>query len=159
MNTKSLANLMKTIVVMLGLCGAVMFGLAVPFVGFDLANTYPEYSHCLIPWLIFIFLMAVPCYAVLTFAWKIAASIAKNDIFTTANSIRLKNVAILALCTSIYLFVGNVVFLLLNMNHFSVLLGSMLVAFIGICITAASAVLSHLVQKAAALQEENDLTI
>ena len=57
------------------------------------------------------------------------------------------------------LFIGNVLFLLLGMNHPGILLGALLVVFIGVGISVAAAVLSLLVRKAAVLQEQSDLTI
>lgn len=159
MTQKSLSKRMKLIIVLLGLCGAALFGAAVPIIGCDLANSYPEYSYCFLPWLIFILLMAVPCYAVLVIAWKIAVSISDDNSFTELNSKRLKTVSMLALVTSIYLFTGATVFLFLSMCHFSMFLAACLVSFVGIAISVASAVLSYLVKKAADLQEQSDLTI
>lgn len=159
MTQKSLSKRMKIIIILLGICGAVLFGIAVPVIGLDLADSYPEYSYCFLPWLIFILLMAVPCCAVLVIAWKIATSISNDNSFSEINSKRLKNVSVLSLATSIYLFVGATVFLLLSMCHFSMFLGACLVSFVGVAISVASAVLSYLVKKAAALQEQSDLTI
>ena len=45
------------------------------------------------------------------------------------------------------------------MSHPGVLLLSLLIVFAGIAVTVASAALSHLVYKAASLQEQSDLTI
>ena len=58
-----------------------------------------------------------------------------------------------------FFFVGNVVFLFLNMNHPGIVLLSLVPVFAGACIAIAAAALSHLVRKAAALQEQSDLTI
>lgn len=159
MTQKSLSKRMKLIIVLLGLCGAALFGVAVPIIGCDLSSSYPEYSYCFLPWLIFILLMAVPCYAVLIIAWKIAVSIGDDNSFTEVNSKRLKTVSMLALVTSIYLFAGATVFLLLSMCHPSMFIAACLVSFVGIAISVASAVLSFLVKKAADLQEQSDLTI
>ncbi len=159
MTQKSLSKWMKIIIVMFAICGAVVFGVAVPLLGLDAIDLYPEYTYCFKPWLVFLLLTAIPCYSVLVIAWQVAASIAKDEAFTDKNSKRLKNVAVIALITSVYFFIGNVVFLILNMTHFSVFAGSLLVTFIGIAISVAAAVLSYLVQKAAKLQEDSDLTI
>ena len=104
MTQKSLSKRMKLIIVLLGLCGVALFGIAVPIIGLDLVDSYPEFSYCFLPWLIFILLMAVPCYVVLVIAWKIATSIGNDNSFTELNSKRLKNVSVLSLATSIYLF-------------------------------------------------------
>ncbi len=53
----------------------------------------------------------------------------------------------------------KLVLLFLNMSHPGVVLGSLLVVFAGAAAAVAAAALSHLVRKAALLQEENDLTI
>ena len=75
------------------------------------------------------------------------------------NSRYLKYISILALADSGYFFLANLALLFLNMNHPAVFLGSLLVEFAGAAVAVASAALSHLVQKAAKIQEENELTI
>ena len=150
---------MKTIVIMLGICGVILFGFTAPFIGLDFAHNYPEYAYCFTPWLVFLLITAIPCYNVLVLAWKIATSISKDSAFTDKNSVRLKNVSILSLLTSAYMFLGNVIFLVLNMNHPSIFLAICLIVFVGVAISVASAVLSYLVKKAAKLQEDSDLTI
>lgn len=159
MSQKSLSKWMKVILFMFGICGIVLFGVVVPVVGLDFKNTYPEFAYAFVPWLVFILVTAVPCYAVLVLGWKIASSIANDDSFSNENAKRLKNVSVLALVTSVYYFAGNVVFLLLNMNHPGILVASLFITFVGIAISAASAILSYLVKKAAKLQEQSDLTI
>jgi len=49
--------------------------------------------------------------------------------------------------------------MLLNMNHPGILLLSLLICFVGVAVTVAAACLSHLVRKAAKLQDESDLTV
>lgn len=158
MTQKSLSKLMKLIIILLGVCGAVLYSLLLP-IGNGFASDYPEFSYCFAPWLIFLLLTLVPCYSVLILGWKIASSIAQDNSFTEINSKRLKSVAVLALATSVYLFLGDIVFFLFGMNHPSTFIALLFIVFIGIAITVASAVLSYLVKKAAALQEQSDLTI
>lgn len=159
MSQKSLSKWMKIILFIFGLCGIAIFGLITPVIGIDLKNEYPEFAFAFIPWLVFIIVMAVPCYAVLVLGWKIASSIGSDNSFSIANAKRLKYISVLALVTSIYYFAGNVIFILLNMNHPGILLASLFITFVGIAISAASAILSYLVRKAAKLQEQSDLTI
>ena len=45
------------------------------------------------------------------------------------------------------------------MSHPAALLASLAVVFAGVAVAVGAAVLSHLAQKAAALQEQSDLTI
>lgn len=159
MTQKVLSVWMKIIIVLFAVCGVAIFFVAVPIIGNDFSQSYPEYSYCFIPWLVFIDLMAIPCYIVLGYAWKIAQSISNEKAFTTKNSLRLKRVSILALVTSLYFFIGNMTFLLLSMNHPTIFILSCICIFIGVSISVASAVLSYLVNKASELQEQSDLTI
>lgn len=159
MSHKSLSKWMKVILFIFGLCGIAIFGLVTPVIGTDLKNEYPEFAYAFIPWLVFILIMAIPCYAVLVLGWKIASSIGNDNSFSNSNAKRLKYVSVLTLVTSIYFFAGNVVFLLLNINHPGILLASLFITFVGIAISAASAILSYLVKKAATLQEQSDWTI
>lgn len=159
MSHKSLSKWMKVIIFIFGLCGIAIFGLVTPVIGTDLKNEYPEFAYAFIPWLVFILIMAIPCYAVLVLGWKIASSIGNDNSFSNSNAKRLKYVSVLTLVTSIYFFAGNVVFLLLNINHPGILLASLFITFVGTAISAASAILSYLVKKAAKLQEQSDWTI
>ena len=65
----------------------------------------------------------------------------------------------LAAGDSIFFFAGNILLLFLSMSHPGVTLLLMIVVFAGVSVTIAAAVLSHLIGRAAALQEQSDLTI
>ena len=71
----------------------------------------------------------------------------------------MEKISYLAGADTIALISGNIVLLILNINHPSVFLVFLMIGIIGIGISVAAAVLSHLIQKAANLQDENDLTI
>ena len=51
------------------------------------------------------------------------------------------------------------VFLFLDMNHPSIVIASLLIVFVGVAVAVAAVVLSHLIEKAAVLKEQTDLTI
>ena len=65
----------------------------------------------------------------------------------------------LAALDAVVLFVMNIIYLFLNMNHPGVALLVLLVVFTGFAISVICGGLSHLVNKAAVLQEESDWTI
>ena len=101
----------------------------------------------------------MPCYMALWMAWKIFTDIEKDKAFTMENAKRMGNVSFLAAADAVLLVVGNVVYLILHMNHPGVLLASFLIALVGTAIAIAAAMLSHLIRKAARLQDESDWTI
>ena len=68
-------------------------------------------------------------------------------------------IAWLAAGVTLYYFIGNVVFFFLSMNHPGIMLLSLLICSAGVAVTVAAVCLSHLVFKAADLQEQSDLTV
>jgi hypothetical protein len=159
MEQKALSKWLKIIVVGVGLCGLAVYFLILPAFGQSIVYDYPEFKSWYLPWLIFLWTTGIPCYTALVFGWKIAANIGADKSFSMENAKLLKWISWLAAGDSIFFFVGNVAMLLAGMSHPGVALGSLLVVFAGVAVTVAAAALSHLVKKAAALQEESDLTI
>ena len=156
MSQKKLSLWLKLIIVGCALCGVVLFGFILP--GWLQAKAAQSENpvHGLT---IFMWIAAVPCYAVLACGWRIANAIGKDRSFCAENARMLKVIAMLAAGDAAYVLLGNVVFLLLRWNLPALALISAFVCFVGLAISVGAACLSHLVLKAAKLQEENDLTI
>ncbi len=159
MTQKSLSNWLKAVLAGIAACGAILYACLIPMFGKDLVHANPELSYYYAPWLAVIWISAIPCYLALYFGWKITVEIGRDNSFSMDNSRYLKYIAVLALADSGYFFLANLALLILNMNHPSVLLGSLFLEFAGVAVAVAAAVLSHLVQKAAKIQEENEFTI
>lgn len=159
MTQKSIARWLKALIIGISLCGLVIYALVIPSIGQAIAGANPEFAYCYLPWLIFISVTALPCYAALVLAWKIASNIGRDRSFTMENAKWLKYIAALAAADAMYFFVGNVTLLLLSMSHAGIALLSLIIVFAGIAIAIAFAALAYLVKKAAALQEQSDLTI
>ena len=159
MEQKTLARWLKVILIGVGLCGLVVYGAILPLYGQYIRDANPEMANCYWPWLIFLWATGVPCYIALVIGWKIAANIGLDRSFSEDNARHLKRISLLAAGDTVFFFVGNIVLLFANMSHPGVVLGSFLVVFAGVAVTVAAAALSHLVLKAALLQEQSDLTI
>ena len=159
MNLKSLSVWIKIVLIGFALCGAAILLFAVPAIGKSIISAYPEFSGAYLPWLIFLWIAVIPCYAVLVLGWLIASNIARDNAFSSANAKLLKAIAILAAVDSVYFFIGNIVLLLLNMNHPGIVLLSLIVVFIGAAICVASTALSKLTSRAADIEDENRYTI
>lgn len=153
MEQKSLSKWLKVIIIGIGICGLIVYAYLIPVLGKDIMgdNFYP--------WMIFLWLTAIPCYGVLILAWRIATNIGNDKSFSMDNANSLKYISILAAGDSTFFFVVNVVYLILDINSFEILLISLLIDFVGIAVSVAAAALSHLVRKAADLQEQSDYTI
>ncbi|MBQ6645597.1 MAG: DUF2975 domain-containing protein [Clostridia bacterium] len=159
MNQQKLSNWLKGILIGIGLCGLIVYFAALPVYGRDLCARYPEFASRYWPWQIFLWLTAVPCYATLAAGWRIAVNIGKDRSFTEENARLLQRVAWFAAGDTVFFFIGNVALLFLNMSHPGVLMLSLMICFAGVAVTVAAICLSHLVHRAAALQEQSDLTI
>lgn len=159
MKQSTLSKWLKLILAGLGVCGIIIYALVIPMLAEAMVEQYPEFSGWQWPWLILIWATALPCYAALVLGWKIAANIGADRSFSLSNASLLKWIAILAAGDSALFFAGNLLYLLLSMNHPSIVLFSLLIVFLGVAISVASAALSHLVRKAAELQTQSDLTI
>lgn len=155
-----LANWLKCIIIGVGICGLIVYFLVVPVIGRTIAvMEQGVYDHCYWPWLIFIWVTGVPCYTVLVLAWKVVCNIGADRSFSLPNAKLLKWISVLAAADAALFFAGNIVFLFLNMNHPGIVLFSQIIVFAGIAVAVAAAALSHLVLKAADLQEQSDYTI
>jgi hypothetical protein len=159
MEQKTLSKWLKLILLGMGICGLAVYLVVVPSFGDSLRSQYPEFAGRYWPWLIFIWVSGIPCYAVLVLGWRIAANIGRDASFSLENARFLRSIAVLAALDAAYVFLGNLAMLFLDMSHPGVVLLSLLVVFAGAAVAVAAGALSHLVRKAALLQEENDLTI
>lgn len=159
MKQDSLAKWLKGIIIGIGICGLLICLAILPMFAKDILYIGSGMEHYYWPWMVFIWISAIPCYVVLFYGWKVASNIGCDNSFCENNAVYLKRISYMAVIDSIYFFVGNVVLYLMNVSHPSVFMGSLLVIFAGISVAVAAAALSHLVMKAAALQEQSDLTI
>ena len=159
MNQNKLSVYLKVILAVIGVCGLVVYFLILPTCGESLHASFPEFSAWHWPWLIFLWITAIPCYAALFFGWRIACNIGQDKSFSLENARLLQIIAWLVAGVTLYYFIGNVVFLFLNMNHPGIMLIALLICAAGVAITIAAICLSHLVKKAADLQEQSDLTV
>ncbi len=159
MTQKTLSVWLRGVILGIGACGILIYGYLLPMFGKDMVQAYPEYSYCYVPWMVVLWITAVPCYLALYNGWKITAEIAGDHSFSMLNSIYLRRISMYALADSSYFFLANLVLFFFNMNHPGIFLGSLFVDFAGVAVSVAAAALSHLVQKAANIQQENELTI
>ncbi|CDZ24872.1 putative membrane protein [[Clostridium] cellulosi] len=150
---------LKLAIIGTGVCVTVIYFLAFPLLGQDIIGDYPEFRSWFWPWLIFLWLTAVPCYIAIVSGWKVVKEIVREHSFCIENAKRLKLISILAAADSALVFIGNIILLLLNMNHPGVILVALLIIFVGIDLAVLFAALSHMVMKATKLREENELTI
>ncbi len=159
MEQKTLSKWLKCILIGVGICGLIVFAAVIPMYGISVRTMYPEFSNRFWPWLVFLWISGLPCFVALAMAWKIAANIGADRSFSEQNALMLRRISELAIGDAGFFFAGNILLLMLNMSHPSVVIASAGIAFAGVAAAVVCAVMSHLVKKAADLQEQSDLTI
>lgn len=156
MSQKSLSYWLKFVIIIMALCAlAVHCAISLMLI----VSEAEEISKLRTPWLIFIWASAIPIFFAVISSWRTATNIGKDHAFCLQNAKNLKTIAVLSATDAIWVFVGETVLLLLNMNHPGVFLFSMVIVAIGIAISVAAACLSYYIKKAADLKEQAELTI
>ena len=82
MNQNKLSVCLKVILAVIGVCGLVVYFLILPTCGESLHASFPEFAAWHWPWLIFLWITAIPCYAALFFGWRIACNIGQDKSFS-----------------------------------------------------------------------------
>ncbi len=160
MTQKNLSAWLKAVIIGTGIFGLIVFGGLIPAYGSSFASMNPELAYCYWPWLVFLWLCSVPCFASLFFGWKIAENIGADNSFSSDNAKKLKIISALAAGDSAFFFIGNWALVFMDMSHPGVaIIFAPLVVFVGAAISVVCAALSHLVYKSAVMKTENDLTI
>ncbi len=159
MQKTALARGLKIVLALIAVCLLLFYGLALPWAADTILSYAPEYARFYWPWLCFLWVTAIPGFVIIGLCWNILTTFHHATCFTHQNGLRLRWVARLFSATVAYFFAGNLVFLLLGGNHWGLILAGLIIDFAGLAIALFAKTLSVLVDQAAALQEQSDLTI
>jgi hypothetical protein len=154
MRQKELEKWLKIVIIAVALCGLVVCAVAIPWIGHVLIASDPQVSGMYIPWLVMF-----PCYVILYLGWRVAVNIGKDRSFSMENARHIKLASKIILFDALYFFVVNICMWRIYVNHPGVILALVFIVFACVVASVVAAVLSHLVVKAADLQEQSDLTI
>lgn len=154
-----LSKWLKFIIAFSALIGIFLCLFIAPDLGREAVSMNPELHYMYWPSLIFIWITAVPFYTALFKLWSICEEIYKDNSFCMKNAVRLKDVCKLALSECILYLLAIILLSFYKVLHPGILIIILFIIFIGISVAVVSAALSHLVEKASDLKDENDLTI
>ena len=156
MNQKNLSRWVRGVLVTVGVCGLAMLIWITSISGKETAGSFGGIPTA---WTILLWCAAAPCYGVLAVGWRIAGSIGADRSFTSENAKRLVLCAWLLAGDGVFFFLGNLILLLSGRGEIGIAVLSLVPCFLAASCSVAAAALSHLVRKAAKLQEAEDLTI
>ncbi|MDO5063007.1 MAG: DUF2975 domain-containing protein [Peptostreptococcaceae bacterium] len=159
MNQRELSIWLKALLAVSGILGLFLcFGLA-PNVGLNLAKMDPSRKYMFWPCLIFIWIACIPIYMALYQAWMIFTNVGEDNSFCEDNMLRLKKISRLSIVVVMMYSLAAFGLLFMNLVSIYIFLAIFVILFASIFVAVSSAVLSHLVNKAVELKNENDLTI
>ena len=100
----------------------------------------------------------IPCILAMISAWKITIEIGKDNSFSKENVKNMKHIAFYSLAEGTYLLILSVWFAVnsLDKGIDGLFLAALLFSLISGAVALAAFCLSHLIQKAAKIKEEND---
>ena len=156
MTSRTFCNLVRAAVIIVAICGIVACCYVLPVLGTVIKELNPEYTNFYFPWLIFLWLTIMPCFVILVFIWKVSTAIKLDTVFTFKTASFFSICTVILFCDVGFFFAGNIVFLLLGLNHVWIMFLSLIVGIFGITLTVLMALFSRYLTKAAALQEEAD---
>ena len=156
MSSKVLCNLVRTAVIMVAICGIIVCYYLLPSLGTFIKDNNPGYANFYFPWLIFLWVTIVPGFVVLVFIWKVSTAIKLDTVFTLKTASFFSKCTVILFCDVVFFFAGNIVFLMLGLNHVFILFLSLIAGIFGITLTVLMALFSRYLTKAATLQEEVD---
>jgi hypothetical protein len=154
MSSKTLCAMIRAAVIAVTLCGLAACFYILPEFGKIIITAIPEYANYYFYWLIFLWVVAAPCFAILALIWKVSTAVKRDLVFTDLTARRIKISAIILFCDISIFIVGNILLLLFGMSHIGVLLLSVFLDVFGVSLAVLAAVLSRYITKAAVLQEE-----
>ena len=156
MNKLALSRRLQIILIGLAVCGLIFYAFLLPYFASQLLGQSP---FAFWVYMCFLWISGIPCYVTLVFAWRIAANIGRDHSFTEENAILLRKISTMAALDAVYIFAGNPILILLGVGEVMFMLLSVIIIFAGVAVAVAAAALSHLVLRAAELQEQSDLTV
>jgi len=158
MSANVLCIWIRAAVIAVLLCLLVLCGHVYPSWLNEMLNSGPG-QRAIAVWLVFLWLAALPCLAILVYIWKAAGAVQREEVFTSKMAGWIRTSATLLFADAGFFFIGNLVLYWLGLSHWKILLLSMLADISAIAVAVLAAVLARYVTKAAALQEESEGTI
>lgn len=165
MKNQTASTLLLAILTCLGVFGLAFFIWILPdtirlVLDLSVYDTYgTRFTTFYYAWIGFAWGAAIPCYAALYFAIRVALRMGNGEAFSRPTARYINRFAMCALIDACFVLVANVVLSILNLSHPGVFLFFVLVELFGVAICILFRILAAFVLQAAVLREEQELTV
>jgi hypothetical protein len=154
-----LARCLKGIEIFIVLVGVLFYALMVPAVIGQFGRDFPEFEYLVMPSIIVISLSAIPVLVALALFWMICSNIARENSFCIANAKYLTAIGICSIIDSVYCFAFAVYLGSVGASSPGTAIICLGIIVAGLAIAVAAFLLSHLVYKAAQMEDEIKHTV
>ena len=161
MKKTTMTRLLHAVLIVAAALAGLMFFWWLPTLGSQMALAEPEYAWAYWPCLIWAWIFALPIFAAIYPAWLVFSSIsAPEGACTRLNARCLRAIAILAFADAVIFPAGMVILAFMGAGQPGLtVLVTPAVMFVCAAVGIAALVLSHLVDDAAEMKEDQDLTV
>lgn len=159
MKQSEIARWLKVITCAIGILGAVFFFFLVPILAEEMKQGYPEAAFLYWPGLIYGYVIAAGCYAILYQFWTVCREIGRDNSFSKENAAAFKKISRLAVALAGVWSAGFAGLIIIGYVQPAIMLFIIFAVFLSFVVAICAAALSHLVWKAYELRQENELTI
>lgn len=156
---KTMISILRCVIVLAAALALIAAILIVPAAVENTLADFPDFAYLNAPCRGFFWISALIFLVALVLAWQITVNIADGESFSMKNAALLMHIARLAFAECILYLAGAVALYVAGCMNPAILFAVIVMEAIGICATVGCAALSHLTEKAAHLQADNDLTI
>ena len=159
MKQKAITYWLKAVTIAIGLLGLAFFGSATVYGFFfrpDYNDPIPDYLRRNI---VFIWITAILCFAILFFFWKIVCEIAKDNSFSMENAKSFKCMGICGVLIIIEYLARILIWFIKGDIYLVPISYTLFRIFVFIIFVILCYAMSKLVQNAYEIKQENELTI
>ena len=139
--------------------GVIFFFVLVPVLADEMRRGYPEAAFLYWPGLVYNFVIAADCYAILFQFWTVCREIGRDNSFSRENAAAFRRISRIAAVMAVLWFAGLAGLTIMHYMQPAILLFMIFAVFVSAAAAICAAALSHLIWKAYEMQQENELTI
>lgn len=159
MEQMKIAKCLKIFSVITAVIGGLFFFWYLPMGIISITDMYPEVSTLKESAILCVIVIACLCYIALYNFYKICTQIGKGNSFCFENAKAMKNIALLACLALLILIFGTLFLGFIGYLSGPFVILMMFIVFVNCGIIVICFALSKLIENAAKIKEENDLTI
>lgn len=159
MRQSKIAKVLKIFTVCVAAVAAMFFFFYMPFLIWEMSVMEPEAAWLRWPGTVGIWVIALLCYLALGEFWRICSRIGRDESFCRENASSMLHIGYLAFAVALLVLGGAVFLIIIKYLNAAWIFVVFFVLCVAVGIGVLCVALAKLIENAASLKEENDLTI